>query len=175
MQETDYRLVRRPGENHSNADGLSRRPNEKPEWKIGEEEELRRVIEHSETFDIALEGAENDIKRKADQISKNEEVVRHVRLQVPHPPKEVVRYDTGIFIAAPEALIFCNSGEMRVETQPMVQFVARYSPLRSGLDSVNRVGGILSYWDPERERYIYLLLVKEKYNGVAKYDRQKSV
>ena len=41
MQEYNYRIVHRPGEKHCNADGLSRRPNEKPEWKEGQEEELR--------------------------------------------------------------------------------------------------------------------------------------
>ena len=173
MQEYDYRIVHRPGEKHNNADGLSRRPNEKPEWKLGEEEELRGVIPQFETFDSALEGAEKDIKRKTDQIAKHDEVVRHAKLQVPHPPREVVRYETGIFIAASESLIFCNSGDMRVKTEAMTQFVAMYSHLRPGLESVNRVGGVLIYWDPERERYIYLLLVKEKYTDVAEYDRLK--
>ena len=42
MQEHNYRIVHRPREKHCNANGLSRRPNEKPEWKEGEEEELRR-------------------------------------------------------------------------------------------------------------------------------------
>ena len=120
-----------------------------------------------------MEGAENDIKRRTDQNTKNEEVVRHAKLQVPYPPREVVRYETGIFIAATESLIFCNSGDMRVKTEPMAQFVAMYSHLRPGLDSVNRVGGVLIYWDLEREHYIYLHLVKEKYNDVAEYDGLK--
>ena len=101
---------------------------------------------------MALEGAENDIRRKTDQSTKNVEVVQHKMLQVPHPPREVVRYDTGMFIVAMESLIFCNSGDMRVKTEPMAQFVATHSRLRPGLDSVNRVGGVLIYWDPERER-----------------------
>ena len=33
MQEYNNRIVHRPAEKHCNADGLSRRPNEKPEWK----------------------------------------------------------------------------------------------------------------------------------------------
>ena len=176
MQEYDYRIVHRPGEKHNNADGLSRCPNEKPEWKIGEEEELKGVILRLETFDIALEGAEKNIKRKTDQITKKEEVVRHVRLQVPHPPREV-RYGTGIFIAAFVSLIFCNSGDMRLKTEPMVQFVSMFSHLKPGLDSVNRVGGVLIYWDPERDRYIYPLQPstgeRKKYKDVAGYDRLK--
>ena len=86
---------------------------------------------------------------------------------MPHPPREVVLYGTGIFKAALDTLIFCNSGDMRVKTEPMVQFVAFFSHLRPGPDSVNQVGGVLNFWDPERERYIYLLLVKEKYNDAA--------
>ena len=117
MQEYDYRIVHRPGEKHNNADGLSRRPNEKPEWKIGEEEELRGVIPRFETFDSAFEGAEDDIKRKTGQITKNGEVVWHVKLQVPHPPRELVRYETGIFIVASESLICCTSRDMRVKAE----------------------------------------------------------
>ena len=92
---------------------------------------------------------------------------------MPHPSREVVRYETGIFIAASETLSFCNSKDMRVKTEPLAQFVAMYSHLRSGLDSANRFGGVFTYWDPERERYIYLLLVEEKYNDIAEYDRLK--
>ena len=120
-----------------------------------------------------MEGAENDIKKKTDHVTKNDEVVRHVKLQVPHPPRGIVRFETGIFLAASESLIFCNSGDMRVKTEPMAQFVAMYLHLRPVLESINRVEEILIYWDPERERYIYLLLVKEKYNDVAEYDGLK--
>ena len=48
-----------------------------------------------------------------------------------------------------------------------------FSHFRPALDSVNRVGGVLNYWDTERERYIYLLHLKEKYKDVAEYDRLK--
>ena len=75
-------------ERNTNADGLSRRPNEKPEWQP-EEKELRGTIPQNQALNIALGDAENDIRRQNDHVPKNEEVVRHVRLQVPHPPSEV--------------------------------------------------------------------------------------
>ena len=54
MQEYNYRIVHRPGEKHCNADGLSRRPNEKPDWKEGEEEEFRGQIPELQTMEKAL-------------------------------------------------------------------------------------------------------------------------
>ena len=60
MQEYNYRIVHRPGEKHCNADGLSRRPNEKPEWKEGEEEELRGQVPEFQTMEKALGGAQED-------------------------------------------------------------------------------------------------------------------
>ena len=65
---------------------------------------------------------------------------------------------------------FCVSGDMRVNSSPMTEFVVRYSHLRPAEDSVNRVGGILVYWDSEQSRFIYLLMTKGKYTDVAKYD-----
>ena len=41
-------------------------------------------------------------------------------------------------------------------------------------DFVNRVGGMLVYWDSEQSRYIHLLMTKEKYTDVAIYDDLKS-
>ena len=72
------------------------------------------------------------------------------------------------------SLVFCVSGDMRVKSSPMTEFVVRYSHLRPTEDSVNHVGGILVYWDSEQSRYIYLLMTKEKYTDVAKYDDLKS-
>ena len=51
MQEYNYRIVHRPGEKHCNADEPSRRPNEKSEWKEGEEEELRGQIPEFQTME----------------------------------------------------------------------------------------------------------------------------
>ena len=51
MQEYRYRKVQRPRKTLCNADGLSRRPNEKPEGKEGEEEELRGQIPEFQTME----------------------------------------------------------------------------------------------------------------------------
>ena len=72
------------------------------------------------------------------------------------------------------SLVFCVSGDMRVEPSPMTEFVVKYSYLRSTEDCVNRIGGMLVYWDSEQSRYIYLLMTEEKYSDVAKYDDMKS-
>ena len=56
----------------------------------------------------------------------------------------------------------------------MTEFVVGYSHLRPTDDFANRVGGMLVYWDSEQPRYIYLLMTKEKYTDVAKYDGLKS-
>ena len=85
-----------------------------------------------------------------------------------------MKYATGKFMESSSPLVFCVSGDMRVKSSPMTEFVVRYSHLRPTEDSVNRVGGMLVYWDSEQSRYIYLLMTKEKYTDVAKYDDLKS-
>ena len=72
------------------------------------------------------------------------------------------------------SLVFSISGDIRVNSTPMTDFVVRYSHLGPTEDSVNRAGGVLVYWDREQSRYIYLLMTKEKYTDVAKYDDLKS-
>ena len=61
MQKYNYRKVHRQGEKHCKADGLNRRPKEKPEWKEGEEEELRGQIPEFQTMEKALGGAQEDL------------------------------------------------------------------------------------------------------------------
>ena len=39
---------------------------------------------------------------------------------------------------------------------------------------MNRVGGMLMYWDSEKSKYSYFLMSKEMYTDVAKYDDLKS-
>ena len=51
MQECNYRTVHGQGEKHFNANVLSRRPNERPEWKEGKEEELRGKIPEFQTME----------------------------------------------------------------------------------------------------------------------------
>ena len=174
MQEYNYRMVHRPGEKHCNADGLSRRPNEKPEWKEGEEEELRGQIPEFRTMEKALAGAQEELNSGSSSKKKDTDVIAHARIQIPHPARYVVNYATGNFMESSSSLVFCVSGDMRVKSLPMTEFVVRYSHLRPTEDSVNRVGGMLVYWDSEQSRYIYLLMTKEKYTDVAKYDYLKS-
>ena len=77
MQEYNYRIVHRPAEKHCNADGLSRRPNEKPEWKEGEKEELRGQIPEFQTMEKALGGAQDDLNSGRSPKKKNDDVIAH--------------------------------------------------------------------------------------------------
>ena len=143
MQEYNYRQVHKPGEKHCNAEGLSRRPNEKPEWKEGEEEELRGQIPEFQTMEKALGAAQDDLNSGTSSKKKNHDVIAHARMHIPHPPREVVEYATGNFMESSSSLVFCVSGDMRVKSSPMTDFVVRFSHLRPTEDSVNRVGGML--------------------------------
>ena len=173
MQQYNYRKVHRPGEKHCNAGGLSRRSNEKPEWKEGEEEELRGQIPGFQTMEKAFGGAQEDLNGGSSAKKKIDDVIAHARMHIPHPPREVVKYATGNFMESSNWLVFRVSGDMRVKTSPMTDFVVRFSHSRPTEDSVNRVGGMLVYWDREQSRYIYLLIMKEKYTDIAKYDDLK--
>ena len=83
MQEYNYQKVHRPGEKHCNADGLSRRPNEKPEWKEGGEEELRSQYPEFQTMEKALCGAQQDLKGGSSAKKKIEDVIAHARMHIP--------------------------------------------------------------------------------------------
>ena len=177
LQEYDYKIVHRAGQHHCNADGLSRRPNDVPEWMPGEEEDLRGPIPEFENFDTALLDAEQDVKsarsKKNDANEDDEFVNRHVRLHIHRPPREVVRYKTGEFINAGDALVLCASAEMRVLNLPMITFVCRYSHLRPLPESLNQVGRFLVYRDEEKARYIYVLITRKNEHNVATYDDLK--
>ena len=157
MQEYNYRIVHRRGEKHCNADGLSRRPNEKPEWKDGEEE-LRGQIAEFQTMEKALGGAHEDINSGSSTKRKVMDVIAHARMHIPHQLREVVKYALGNFMESSSSLVFCVAGDMQVKSSPMTEFVVEYSHLRPSEDSENLVGGMLVYWDREQSRYIYLLM-----------------
>ena len=113
MQEYNYRIVHRPGEKHCNADGLSRRPNEKPESKEGEEEELRGQIPEFQAMETALGGAQEDLNSGSSSKRKDTDLIAHARIEIPHPSREVVKYATGNFMESSSSLVFCASDDMR--------------------------------------------------------------
>ena len=161
MQEYIYRMVHRLGEKHYNADGLSRRPNEKPEWIGSEEEELRGQIPEFQLMEKALGGAQEDLTSGNSSKKKDTDVIAHARAHIPHPPREVVKYATGNFMESSSSLVFCVSGVMRVKSSPMTEFVVRYLHLRPTEDSCEscwRNDSVLG----QRAIKIYLLIDDER-------------
>ena len=106
--------------------------------------------------------AQEDLNSGSSSKKKKEDVIAHDRMHSPDPPREVVKYATGNFMESSTLLVFCVSGNMRVKSSTMTEFVVRYSHLRPTEDSVTRVGGMLVYRDSEQSRFIYLLMTKEK-------------
>ena len=178
LQEYDYQIVHRPGDKHCNADGLSRRPNDVPEWQPGEEETLRGPVPEFTEFEDALFQAENALKTARSKTKGTSafgaDINRHMRMQVPHPPREVVRYEEGHFMDSPHSLVICVPADMRVTTAPLKEYLKKYSHLPPLPESVNKVGGFLVYKDPKRDRFFYLLITKRTKDDVAKYERLKS-
>ena len=111
----------------------------------------------------ALGGAQEDLKGGFSLKEKDMDVIAHARMHIAHPPREVVKYATGNFIESSSSLVFCVSGDMRVKSSPMTDFVVSYSHLRPTEDSNNRVAGMLVYWNSEQSRYIFLFMNKEVY------------
>ena len=174
LQEYDYQIVHRPGDKHCNADGLSRRPNDVPQWLPGEEDALRGPIPEFTEFDSALFEAERDLRdartKAREKLENSEDVARHLKMQISHPPREVVRYREGDFFESPDSLVLCVSADMRVATAPMKSFVKKYSHLPPLAESVNRVGGFLVYRDVTKGRYLYILITKHSHGEVANND-----
>ena len=108
MEEYIYRIVHRPQQKHCNADGLSRRPNEKPEWKEGEEEELRDQISEFQTMEKALGDAQERLNSGSSSKKKDADVVAQARMHIPYPPREVVKHATGNFMESSSSLIFAS-------------------------------------------------------------------
>ena len=179
LQEYDYQIVHRPGDKHCNADGLSRRPNDVPLWLPGEEETLRSPIPEFEftEFDSALFEAERDLQAASTKALEtndlSEDIARHFKMKLAHPPREVVRYREGDFLESPDFLVLCIAADKRVSTAPMKSFIRSYSHLSRLGESVNRVGGFLVYKDENHERYVYLLITKPPIEEVAKNDTLK--
>ena len=127
LQEYDYQIVHRPGDKHCNAVGLSRRPNDVPQWLPGEDDVLRGPIPEFTDFDSALFEAERDLRaartKAREKLENSEDVARHLKMQISHPSREVVRYREGDFFESPDSLVLCVSADMRVATTPMKSFV----------------------------------------------------
>ena len=121
------------------ADRLSRRPNEKLEWKEGEEEKLRGQIPGFQTIEKALGGAQEGLNSGSSSKMKNDDVIAHARMHIPHPPRIVVKYATGNFMESSSSLTFCVSGDMR-RCQLRNLLLDIRTNLRPTEDSVNRVG-----------------------------------
>ena len=83
MQEYNYRTVHRLGGKHCNADGFSRRPNERPERKEGEEEEMRGQIPEFQTIETALGGAREDLNSGSTSKKKDADAKAHARMHIP--------------------------------------------------------------------------------------------
>ena len=118
--------------------------------------------------------AERDLRaartKAREKLENSEDVARHLKMQISHPPREVVRYREGDFFESPDSLVLCVSADMRVATTPMKSFVKTYSYLPPLAESVNRVGGFLVYRDVTKGRYVYILITKHCKGEVAKYD-----
>ena len=135
---------------------------------------LRGPIPEFTEFDSALFEAERDLRaartKAREKLENSEDVARHLKMQISHPPREVVRYREGDFFESPDSLVLCVSADMRVATTPMKSFVKTYSYLPPLAESVNRVGGFLVYRDVTKGRYLYILITKHCHGEVAKYD-----
>ena len=78
----------------------------------------------------ALGGAQEDLNSGSSSKKKDTDVIAHATIQIPHPPRAVVKYATGKFMESSSSLVFCVSADMRVKSSPMTEFVVRYSHLR---------------------------------------------
>ena len=84
----------------------------------------------------ALGGAQEDLNSGSSSKRKDTDFIAHARVHIPHPPRELAKYATRNFMELSSSLVFCFSGDMRVKSSPMTEFVVRYSHLRPTEDSV---------------------------------------
>ena len=119
-------------------------------------------------------GAQEDLNSGSSSKRKDPDVIAQTRMHNPQPPRELLKNETGNFMEPTSLLVFCVSGDMRVKTQPMTEFVVDYSHLRPTEDSLNRFGEFLVDWNRKESRYIFLLMTIGKHTDNAKYDDLKS-
>ena len=93
--------------------------NERPEWKEGEEEELRGQIPEFQILEKALGGAQEDLNSGSSSKKKEADVITHAEVHIPHPPREVVKYATRNFMETSSSLVICVSGDMQVKSSPI--------------------------------------------------------
>ena len=117
----------------------------------------------------ALRGAQEDLNSGISSKRKNPDVIAPTRMHNPQPTRQLVKNETGNFMEPTSSLVFCVSGDMRVKTPPMTEFVADCSHLRPTEVSLNRVRDFLVYWNREESRYIFLLMTIGRYTDNAKY------
>ena len=108
-----------------------RRPNDVPQWLPSEEDALRGPIPEFTEFDSAVFEAERHLRaartKAREKLKTSEDVAEHLKMQISHPPREVLRYPEGDFFDSPESLVLCISADMRVVTAPVKSFVKKYS------------------------------------------------
>ena len=54
----------------------------------------------------ALGGAQEDLNSGSSSKNKINDVKVHARMQIPHPPREVMKYATGNFMESSSSLVF---------------------------------------------------------------------
>ena len=85
LQENNFQVVHRAGLKHANADGLTRRKEENPEWEPGEREELTgncpeavdvdtAICKTTDHLRLTVEGQHNGtVDLEDDQLLENDE------------------------------------------------------------------------------------------------------
>ena len=111
---------------------------------------MRGQILEIQTTEKVFGDAQDNSNSSISLKKKEADVIVHARMHIPHPPREIVKYAKRNLMETSNSLVFCVSGNMRLKSLPMTEFVVRYSHFRPRDDSVNRVGGILVYWDREQ-------------------------
>ena len=67
---------------------------------------MRGQILEYQTMEKALGRAQEDLNGGSSAKKKNDDVIAHARVHIPHPPREVVKYATGNFMESSNSLVF---------------------------------------------------------------------